>query len=174
MEDAAFVIQSSSSPSSAMHDVDGLWENIAEIRMKKLFRSCRGRCKMSSFFSGRQRRAEKPVQQCKARDQNNYPYPEDNAYSDCAIESKKSLSFVFNCIVHPSCMDRPKIEKSDQKKRQIALPHQEFDFAFFKKHSLCGSLVRFQLAHHSTNFPSPKKTGSSYNAFQGSIPGEAT
>jgi len=74
---------------------------------------------MSSFFSGRQRRAEKPVQQCKARDQNNHPYPEDNAYSDCAIESQESLSFVFNCIVHPSCMDRPKIEKSGQKKRQI-------------------------------------------------------
>ena len=77
---------------------------------------------MSSFFNGRQRRAEKPVQQCKARDQNNYPYAEDNAYSDCAIESQKSLSFVFNCIVHPSCMDRPKIEKSGQKKRQIYIP----------------------------------------------------
>src|SRR5260370_13825044 len=77
---------------------------------------------MSSFFSGRQRRSEKPVQQCKACDQNNYPYPEDNAYSDCAIESQKSLSFVFNCIVHPSCMDRPKIEKSGQKKRQIHIP----------------------------------------------------
>jgi hypothetical protein len=36
MEDAAFVIQSSSSPSSAMHDIDGLWDNIAEIRMKKV------------------------------------------------------------------------------------------------------------------------------------------
>ena len=108
-----------------MHDVDGMWENIAEIRMKKLFRSCRGRCKMSSFFSSRQRRAEKPVQQCKARDQNNYPYPEDNEYSDCAIESKKSLSFVFNCIVHPSCMDRPKIEKSGQKKRQLYIPVRE-------------------------------------------------
>ncbi len=49
-----------------------------------------------------------------------------------------------------------------------ALPHQESDCAFFKKHTLCGSLVRFQPAHHSTNFPSPKKTGSSYHAFQGS------
>ncbi len=51
---------------------------------------------------------------------------------------------------------------------RVASPHQESDFAFFTKHSHCGSLVRFQLAHHSTNFPSPKKAGSSYNAFQGS------
>ncbi len=52
--------------------------------------------------------------------------------------------------------------------KHTALPHQVSDFAFFKKHSHCGSLLRFQPAHHSTNFPSPKKTGSSYNAFQGS------
>ena len=114
MEDAAFVIQSSSSPSSAMHDVDGLWENIAEIRMKKLFRSCRGRCKMSSFFSGRQRRAEKPVQQCKARDQNDYPYPEDNAYSDCAIDPEKPLVCIqlyCTSIMHGSPKDREKWPK---------------------------------------------------------------
>jgi hypothetical protein len=34
MEDAAFVMQSSSSPSSAMHDIDGMWDNIAKIHMK--------------------------------------------------------------------------------------------------------------------------------------------
>jgi hypothetical protein len=36
MEDAVFVIQSSSSSSSAMYDIDGLWDNFAEIRMKKV------------------------------------------------------------------------------------------------------------------------------------------
>jgi hypothetical protein len=36
MEDAVFVIQSYSSPSSAMYDIDGLWDNFAEIRMKKV------------------------------------------------------------------------------------------------------------------------------------------
>jgi hypothetical protein len=49
-----------------------------------------------------------------------------------------------------------------------ALPQQESDFACFKKHPLCGLLLRFQPTHRSTNFPSLKMTGSSYYAFQGS------
>jgi hypothetical protein len=77
---------------------------------------------MSSFFYGLHYRAEEPVQQCKARDQNYYPHPEDNEYSEWAVETKKSLSFVFNCILHSTCMDRPMTEKSGQKKRQIRIP----------------------------------------------------
>ncbi len=51
---------------------------------------------------------------------------------------------------------------------KFALPQQESDFACFKKHPLCGLLLRFQPTHRSTNFPSLKMTGSSYYAFQGS------
>jgi len=64
---------------------------------------------MSSFFCGRQCRAEEPVQQCKARDQNDYPHPEDNEYSEWAVETKRSLSFVF--IMHGSPNDREKWPK---------------------------------------------------------------
>jgi SAM-dependent methyltransferase len=38
-----------------------------------------------------------------------------------------------------------------------ALPQQESDFACFKKHPLCGLLLRFQPSRHCTNFPSPKR-----------------
>ena len=56
----------------------------------------------------------------------------------------------------------------------IALPHQESDFAFFKKHTLCGSLLRFQSAHHFTDSPWPKRQEAAIMRFKGQIPGEAT
>jgi hypothetical protein len=37
-----------------------------------------------------------------------------------------------------------------------ALPHPKSDFAFFRKHALCGSCLRFQPANDFTDFPWPK------------------
>jgi len=38
-----------------------------------------------------------------------------------------------------------------------ALPHMESDFAFFTKHPLCKSCLRFQPTYQFPNFPSPKR-----------------
>src|SRR6266571_8774475 len=38
-----------------------------------------------------------------------------------------------------------------------ALPHMESDFAFFTKHPLCRSCLRFQPTYQFPNFPSPKR-----------------
>ena len=56
----------------------------------------------------------------------------------------------------------------------VALPHQESDFAFFTKHALCGSFLRFQSAHHFADFLSPKRPEAPMMRFKGRIPGEAT
>jgi hypothetical protein len=58
--------------------------------------------------------------------------------------------------------------------KKAALPHQESDFAFFKKHTLCGTLLRFQQSRHFTNSPSPKRQEAPIMRFKGQIPGEAT
>ena len=56
----------------------------------------------------------------------------------------------------------------------FALPHQESDFAFFEKNTHCGSLSRFQPAHHCTDSLSPKRQETDIMRFKGQIPGEAT
>src|SRR6266566_1072395 len=54
-----------------------------------------------------------------------------------------------------------------------ALPHMESDFAFFTKHFLCGSFLRFQPNYHFPNFPSPKRPEAQRMRFKRQIPGEA-
>jgi len=44
----------------------------------------------------------------------------------------------------------------DRGKHATALPHGESDFAFFKNHPLCGSLLRFQPNCYFPNIPSLK------------------
>ncbi len=40
---------------------------------------------------------------------------------------------------------------------EVALPHMESDFAFFTKHPLCRSCLRFQPTYQFPNFPSPRR-----------------
>jgi hypothetical protein len=54
------------------------------------------------------------------------------------------------------------------------LPQLETDSVFFKKLSLCGSVLRFQPAHHCTDFPSLKTQEAPIMRCKGQIPGEAT
>jgi hypothetical protein len=47
-------------------------------------------------------------------------------------------------------------------------------YVFFKKHTLCGSSLRFQPSRHFTKFPSQERQKASIMHFKCQIPGQAT
>ena len=54
----------------------------------------------------------------------------------------------------------------------IALPHQKSDLTFFKKHTLCRSVLCFQPVHHYIDFPSLKTQQVPKLCYKGQIPGD--
>jgi hypothetical protein len=59
----------------------------------------------------------------------------------------------------------PSFKQSQSFSPRCALPQQESDFAFFKKHPLW-IIVAFSTIPPLHQFPLAEKTGSLYNAFQ--------
>ena len=57
---------------------------------------------------------------------------------------------------------------------EVALPHQEIDFAFFWQYALCGSFLRFHGIPPLHQLPSVKRPEAPIMRLMGKIPGEAT